>query len=664
MSLVICSNIREETLTNRLANYEAAFSFHNALKQTLQIEPNSEVAVQSVKINKSANIILKKSDVWYEFFGKDLHLTQTTSNAGIYRTIFCTPDLKGLSSKVVTMEEFAEIMARSCNIGMPHPDVYGLLKFEIDRDATTNSYKGFKVITTYQNDNGTNLEKDTSHFNNVSYWANAYSTIASALSVTASPDGITFTKNAAVVTAPEGCQHMIEGFPLSRQGGVLKYNVKGMRNGTNGDGTGYGSRAFQVGLCRAHLLDNSAGNTGAENGWIGPYDPTENVNLGNHGTGFGANYYDVVVTNEQNAASGNYKLKVHQAVVNSTGGISLEEVIYYGYAGATHADILPMSQTGATGLDLVSINFTLENEILNISYTDDKGAIVDICNFTKDLANGAKKQNLICPMGQTRWNLYPKICIVGPSAVPLTSNIYIEEYTAHINTYNNWSIRNPDNNYYTRMESRDEFGELLEMDSRDMYNMDIAPAAVPAYIPEGITSATGINTFTNRAIQLIFAPSLTLYSNTQNANMAAQLGFEQSPVLAPSINGTVNGTDPKEFTYTSDSASELFNTASLFVRLDNFTQTSYNAGVGRPSKILYHLPRFDTSNRDLGTGLYFEPTERTYVALNNSDTLYMNTIDISISNDNEQLATDLVGKTIVVLHFRKSPNLVNIDKNK
>tara|TARA_R110001632_G_scaffold104887_1_gene214024 strand:- start:214 stop:654 length:441 start_codon:yes stop_codon:yes gene_type:complete len=146
--------------------------------------------------------------------------------------------------------------------------------------------------------------------------------------------------------------------------------------------------------------------------------------------------------------------------------------------------------------------------------------------------------------------------------------------------------------------------------------------------------------------------------------MAAQLGFEQSPVLAPSINGTVNGTDPKEFTYTSDSASELFNTASLFVRLDNFTQTSYNAGVGRPSKILYHLPRFDTSNRDLGTGLYFEPTERTYVALNNSDTLYMNTVDISISNDNEQLATDLVGKTIVVLHFRKSPNLVNIDKNK
>ena len=661
MSLVICSNIREETLTNRLANYEAAFSFHNALKQTLQIEPNSEVAVQSVKINKSANIILKKSDTWYEFFGKDLHLTQTTSNAGIYRTIFCTPDLKGLSSKVVTMEEFAEIMARSCNIGMPHPDVYGLLKFEIDRDATTNSYKGFKVVTTYQNDNGTNLEKDTSHFNNVSYWANSHDYVASNLTVTAATDGITFNKNAGIVQSQEGCQHMINGFPLSRQGGVLKYNVKGMRNVTGG-GSGYGSRPFQVGLCRAMLLDNSAGNTDADRGWIGPYDPARNTNLGNVSTDFGANYYDVVVSNEQVAAAGNYKLKVHQATRNVDGTISLTEVLYYGYAGATHANILDLSQS--PGLDLVSINFTLNNEILNISYSDDKGAIVDICNFTKDLAAGAKKENLICAMGQTRWNLYPKICIVGTAAAPTTTSLYIQEYTAHINTYNDWSIRNPDNNYYARMESRSEFGELLELDTRDMYNMAINPTAVPAYTPEGITSATGINTFTNRAIQLIFAPSLTLYSNTENANMAAQLGFEQSPVLAPSINGTVNGTDPKEFTYTSDSASELFNTASLFVRLDNFTQTSYNAGVGRPSKILYHLPRFDTSNRDLGTGLYFEPTERTYVALNNSDTLYMNTIDISISNDNEQLATDLVGKTIVVLHFRKSPNLVNIDKNK
>ena len=662
MSLVICSNIREETLTNRNANYEAAFSFHNALKQTLQIEPNSEVAVQSVKINKSANIVLKISDVWYEFFGKDLHLTQTTSNAGPYRTIFCSPDLKGLSQKLVTMEEFADIMSRSINIGMPHPDVYGLLKFEIERDATSNTYKGFKITTTYQNDGGSNLEKDATHFNNTSYWANPHQAVASKLTVTAAADGITFNKNAGIVTAEEGGAHMVNGFPLSHQGGVLKYNVKDMRNAANGDGSGYGSRPFQVGLCRSMNLTNSVINPNAEVGWIGSYDPTFNENIGDISTDFGQNYFDVVVSCEQELLAGNYKLKVHQAVANPDESVSLEEVVYYGYAGAIHPKILDMSQTGGLGIDLENINFVLNNEILNISYDDSAGTNVTICDFTTDLGKGAKKINLIAPMGQTRWNLYPKITIAGTAAVPATASMFIQEFTAHINTFNNWSMRNPDNNYYTRMENRFELAQLTEMDTREMYDMSINPLEVPTYTPEGLTVKAGISTFTNGAIQLIFAPSDTLYLDTQNANMAAQLGFEQSPVLAPSINGTVNAADGKEFTYTSDSPSELFNTASLFVRLDNFTQTSYNAGVGRPSKILYHLPRFDTSNRDLGTGLYFEPTERTYLSLNNSDTLYVNTMDISISNDNEQLATDLVGKTIVVLHFRKSPNVVNIVK--
>ena len=122
MSLIICSN---QFLENS-GDYHSAYSFHNHLSNTLTLPEDSEVAVQSVKINKSANIIIKKSDVWYEFFGKDLHLTQTTSDQGVGRTIFCSPDLKGLASKNVTMEEYSDIMERSINIGLPHPDIYGL----------------------------------------------------------------------------------------------------------------------------------------------------------------------------------------------------------------------------------------------------------------------------------------------------------------------------------------------------------------------------------------------------------------------------------------------------------------------------------------------------------------------------------------------------------
>jgi len=664
MSLVICSNIREETLINRNANYEAAFSFHNSLKQTLQIPPNSEVAVQSVKINKSANIIMKKSDVWYEFFGKDLHLTQTTSDQGVGRTIFCTPDLKGLASKNVTMEEYSDIMERSINIGLPHPDIYGLLKFDIERDATTNAYKGFKITTTNQNTNGTDIFADVVNFNNVSYWENSFDFVTSLLTVTSTAAGITFTKNAGVVQSQEGCQHMINGFPLSHQGGECDFNVKGMRNPT-GDGTGYGGRPWQVGLCRSILRSGeTVENANADQGNLAYYDPSLTTDLGAVGTDFEANYYDVVVSCEQQASAGNYKLKVHQATVNPVGTVSLEEVKYYGYAGATHANILDLSQTAGAGINLAKIMFVLENEILTIKYENDTGQKINICDFTTDLAAGAKKENLIAPMGQTRWNLYPKICIVGSAAVPATVNIVISKYTAHKTLFNNFSMTNPDNNFYTRLEGRGQTSELLEMDTREMYDMVLGPTIVPTYTPTGTQTNNGNTEFKDRATQFIFAQSDTLYLDTPNANMAAQLGFETSPVLAPSINGIADAGDIRQFTYKSSTSPELFSTASLFVRLDNFTQTSYNAGVGRPSKILYHLPRFDTSNRDLGTGLYFEPTERTYLSLSNSETLYVNTMDISISNDNEQLATDLIGKTIVVLHFRKSQNVVSIDDKK
>jgi len=661
MSLVICSNIRDDT-RNRETIYEAPFSFHNALKQTLQIPPNSEVAVQSVKINKAANLFLKKTDIWYQYFGKDLNLTNTTSDDGPYRTIYCTPDILG-DEKLVSMEEFVDIMERSINVGMPHPDIYSKLKFESVRDGTTNAYVGFKITSDGQNDSGSGnkIETNTDHFMRSDYWQNTFINAGVPQAVAFTPDalGPKIVKNSGTVDSTEGCMIMNAGFPLSHMGGVFKVDCTGMRKVSSppvATDTGYGQRPFQVGLCRSILLDDAVTNVLAPESNPAYYNFNLTTGLGVGGTGFEANYFDVVVSCEQQVSGGNYKLKVHQATRNPAGSVSLEEVVYYGYAGALHANILDLSQTGVSGINLASIVFTLENEILNIDYINDSNTTIRICGFTADLASGAKKENLICPMGQTRWNLYPKLTIVGGPSVPNTSFLQIKEFNAHINTYNNFSQRNPDNNFFTRLESLAQDGILHQMDTRDIYDMTVNPTLAPAYTPEGIGTGSGPTPpifLKDRQTQYIFAPSETLYKDTPNANMAAILGFNNDPVLAPSINGVVSSTDAKIVVYTSDSESELLSTASLFVRLDNFTQTSYNAGVGRPSKILYHLPRFDTSNRDLGTGLYFEPTERTYVALNNSDTIYANSMNISISNDNEQLATDLVGKTIVVLHFRK-----------
>lgn len=66
------------------------------------------------------------------------------------------------------------------------------------------------------------------------------------------------------------------------------------------------------------------------------------------------------------------------------------------------------------------------------------------------------------------------------------------------------------------------------------------------------------------------------------------------------------------------------------------------------------MPRFDTSNRDIGSALYFEPHERSYIKFNNPDKLVLNEFNISFCDNQERLIEDLVGQSIVVLHIRPS----------
>ena len=54
----------------------------------------------------------------------------------------------------------------------------------------------------------------------------------------------------------------------------------------------------------------------------------------------------------------------------------------------------------------------------------------------------------------------------------------------------------------------------------------------------------------------------------------------------------------------------------------------------------------------MGT-LYFEPQERVYLDLNNVRPLFISDIEVDIVHDDETLATELQGKSTVVLHITK-----------
>ena len=65
------------------------------------------------------------------------------------------------------------------------------------------------------------------------------------------------------------------------------------------------------------------------------------------------------------------------------------------------------------------------------------------------------------------------------------------------------------------------------------------------------------------------------------------------------------------------------------------------------------MPRFDNAGNESGSGLYFEPAERVYLSLGNTETLYINEFDITMVDNREVLTRTLHGTSVVCLHFRQ-----------
>jgi hypothetical protein len=68
MSLVITSNTPQNQINTPTKGINLPYSYTNHLQGTLKIPPQSQIAVQSVKINKSGNIQLNKYNTQFGFY--------------------------------------------------------------------------------------------------------------------------------------------------------------------------------------------------------------------------------------------------------------------------------------------------------------------------------------------------------------------------------------------------------------------------------------------------------------------------------------------------------------------------------------------------------------------------------------------------------------------
>ena len=92
---------------------------------------------------------------------------------------------------------------------------------------------------------------------------------------------------------------------------------------------------------------------------------------------------------------------------------------------------------------------------------------------------------------------------------------------------------------------------------------------------------------------------------------------------------------------------------TCFVKCSSLTHQSYNFAKELPSKILWHIPKYDNQGNATGA-LFFENPSPVYLDLKNPAPLVINDLHIEIVDKNELHATDLTGTTIVTLHIRDS----------
>jgi hypothetical protein len=343
------------------------------------------------------------------------------------------------------------------------------------------------------------------------------------------------------------------------------------------------------------------------------------------------------------------KLRLYQSCVQSNrpasgGQLTMKEVVYY-HAGN------PYFKGGAYDLetnptDYTHLRFRIENQgiICDIGKHATSSFDVLVNTFLGD------KTNQFTPRSCLQNFLYPQIFIRTNG----TSIGFEERHTYDmIGKYEGFNPASPDVDWVARLTDTGKYQKWGHQLERREWN-DLDPAlgvtkyTFQSYKPYGGGGTTGGELLATQ-MNLILAPN-SLYGEeyTASSNTQYLLGFKGRSLAVGEYNLADGSTD-----LTSISIPILTSPKSLFVRVNNLTQQSINAQLGNSySKIIAHLPRFDSAGNEVGA-LHFEPNQLVYVSLQNVQDLYLNSIDIDLVYDNETYADCLSGKSIVVLHVRK-----------
>ena len=613
MSLVITGNDRKTRDIYDRNDNQQGYSYTNYLTQPLQLPRDCEVAVQSVKCDKNSALVIKATDLLYLYYNKRASTLTGTQNSDGWE-IPVSPDLNGDDMRVVSHNEYTNIWTKAINLAFTFPDFQGpgreqYTNLSLYNDA--NGFAGYNLKFEYSPAVTTNLfadnwESGNTHIGIVDLPAGA---------------GVKLTSKATAVVGDEDNWIKATEYPISRNDGEVVFDLQPIQDGADG----YDSE-FMVGLAR--FTEQSDDKPFGLNYGMSFFNPNDV-------------YLEYVVACEN--IGGTFYLKVghftkgtgvQRDMFNMTDiqyAKKLQDGTDTAFTGSAWDTVYNMTDNDKA---FRYVRFRVRNEVISISMGFDNGGSISYDFLTGQQLKGtqsAPKRSYPKPNGQTSWLLYPKLWFGEPSK------------EIHMTTFQgiDTGFKSGENDWTEKQRLNGNYDSVMILDEKPWNDMEHATEY--DYVD------TIWPTTSQYEVQIVLEGGVDIYDNSVGANMSEQLGFAGREYL-DYIQTVISS---RKITYTSDKAPSINDSMSLFVRLDNLGNKSYNAHTHQPSKIIYHFPKFDTNGRTNGYGLYYEANQRNYVRLNNSEPMNVNELAISLCNVDEQLATDITGQTIICLDFRK-----------
>ncbi len=639
MSLVITSN--DKSSRPNTAMTFKPYSYQNNLINTMKIPPNSEIALHSAKIQKEGTILVDKfNNQFFHYFGPPLGTAARPDFT--YGTSLPMWGMAGDPQVFIdegqrrefNTDDYANSIQDGMDAAAYHPSfvngyVNGKVQSSIDCEPNRTAggdFQGYKWTFTQNSTNTT--ENATFNLQDISERHASAVIIAGG---TATADG------------RQGFHLQDQRRPLSQDGGECVFDISGANFGA---GT---RRPWTVGLSRINSATEDP-----DGGAFYHAPPYYNPNYGARQVftdrAIGKTFYDIAV-----ARDGDF-IKVFQSGINNNfsdpaGAVArglrdwdalvMNEITYF---GAFNLNFKTAYANAATG-GYTKVKFQLKNEEWVISLYNGMAWVV-LCEFTSLKAGGGGKLNLPAPNNQCKWAVYPTMTSTNHIGAAITLESY-DHYAGYpvydAATFYNWD-------YWGGLQYRglERWGRRLERGWWNDKADTTSGLANDGILTPLLVVGGGMGSYES---VLIMAPSRTYgIQLTETANAAQTFGFRGRGVAEPTTVGALVDE------LLSSTTPDLVSTTSLFIRLNNFTQNSVNARKGTISKIVAHLPRFDNSGNEAGA-LFYEPHERAYLSLNNTEELSINSFDIEVVYDDETLATSISGKSVIIFHIRqRNPN--------